>query len=108
MEVSLATRLFAVRGVTSAIPIVSSPKKRGKHQDANKLGKAASLSTQSCQPEKKSAQENGQRKLQFPAFANVELHRHKVAISDLSADYLYEDVYLRSWDLARAIADTSS
>jgi len=34
------------------------------------------------------------------------LCRHKVAISDLSADYLYEDVYLRSWDLARAIADT--
>ena len=33
------------------------------------------------------------------------LCRHKVAISDLSADYLYEDVYLRSWDLARAIAE---
>ena len=46
-----------------------------QQQDANKLGKVASLSTQSCQPEKKSVQENGQKKLQFPAFANVELHR---------------------------------
>ena len=29
--------------------------------------------------------------------------RNKIAISDVNGDYLYEDVYMRSWDLAKGI-----
>ena len=31
--------------------------------------------------------------------------RHKIALSNLHGDYLYEDVYMRSWDLAKGIVD---
>ena len=31
--------------------------------------------------------------------------RQKIAVSDGNGDYLYEDVYLRSWDLAKGILD---
>ena len=30
-------------------------------------------------------------------------YRNKIAISDVNGDYLYEDVYMRSWDLAKGI-----
>ena len=36
---------------------------------------------------------------------NVFSDRHKIAISDVNGDYLYEDLYLRSWDLAQGIKD---
>ena len=36
---------------------------------------------------------------------NVNVDRHKVAISDVHGEYLYEDLYLRSWDLAQGIRD---
>jgi len=41
----------------------------------------------------------------LPAFENVELFRNKIAVSDGNGDYLYEDVYQRSWDLAKGILD---
>jgi len=113
MEISLCTRLLSSTrvGINSSkigsVPLALSPKRRGKHHDADKFNKFANLSTQSCLPEKNSAptQENVQNKLLFPAFANVERHRHKIAISDVNGDYLYEDLYLRSWDLAQGIKD---
>jgi len=39
----------------------------------------------------------------FPGFINLEHHRKRVAITDQSGDYLYEDIYMRSWDLAKGI-----
>jgi len=38
-----------------------------------------------------------------PVFARIEDFRHKVAVSDQHGDYLFEDVYRRSWDLAKGI-----
>lgn len=112
MEISLCTRLFSTRvGINTSklgsVPLALSPKRCQKHNDADNFTKLATLSTQSCLPEKNPAliQENGQNKLLFPAFANVERHRHKIAISDANGDYLYEDLYLRSWELAQGIKD---
>lgn len=112
MEISLCTRLLSTRvGINTSklgsVPLALSPKRRGKHHDADNFTKLAKLSTQSCLPEKNIAliQENGQNKLLFPAFANVERHRYKTAISDANGDYLYEDLYLRSWELAQGIKD---
>merc|ERR1719147_276014 len=105
MEVGVS-RLLTLRGVTatkSSVPFLSSSKRRNKHQDANKLGKHANLSTQSCQTEKKFINETVQTKSHLPAFGNLELFRSKIAVSDVNGDYLYEDVYLRSWDLAKGI-----
>lgn len=107
MEVGVS-RLLTLRGVTatkSSVPFLSSSKRRNKHQDANKLGKHANLSTQSCQTEKKFINETVQTKSYLPAFGNLELFRSKIAVSDVNGDYLYEDVYLRSWDLAQGVID---
>jgi len=110
MEIGFCTRFLTLRGVTSNkinVPINSS-KKRYKPQDAHRIGKLSSLSnlsTQSCQPKNKILEENRPRKTHVPAFKNVELFRNKIAVSDGNGDYLYEDVYLRSWDLAKGIID---
>ena len=39
----------------------------------------------------------------LPVYTGIEQNRNKIAISDVNGDYLYEDVYMRSWDLAKGI-----
>ena len=47
------------------------------------------------------------RSLQYSANNDIDiliyLFRQRIALSDVNGDYLYEDVYMRSWDLAKGI-----
>jgi hypothetical protein len=36
------------------------------------------------------------------------LFRNRVAILEQGNEYLYEDIYMRSWDLAKGLLGTSS
>jgi len=109
MEVSSSTtcRLLARswRGipVPRSRPALSSPvlaKSRGKHHDSCDPA-AANLSTASasCLAEPGAARPA----THLPVYTGIEQNRNKIAISDVNGDYLYEDVYMRSWDLAKGI-----
>lgn len=39
----------------------------------------------------------------LPGFLGLEQFRNRIAITDQGGDYLYEDLYLRSWDLAKGL-----
>jgi len=113
MELSFCNKLIALRGICATkafLPINPSPRKRNKHHDTNRVGKlGAKLSTQSCQPDKKLFNEHDQLVAgdwtKSIIQRNVEAYRNKIALSNIHGDYLYEDVYMRSWDLARGIVD---
>lgn len=115
MEISFSNKLLSLRGICatrSLIPINSPPRKRTKHHDSRRGGgnPSAKLSTQSCQSVMKRLMEhdhvvNGARPTTIRGLGNIEAFRHKVALSNIHGDYLYEDVYMRSWDLAKGIVD---
>jgi len=79
---------------------------RGKHQGTEppSLAQQSGLSTQSCQKTSTNDTKvwSGRGGI-HPVFTNIEQHRAKVAVSDVCGDFTYEDVYLRSWDLAKGI-----
>jgi malonyl-CoA/methylmalonyl-CoA synthetase len=67
------------------------------------MGISANLSTQCLQERKDLSMEKYRRAPHLPVYTQIENHRSKIAISDVNGDYLYEDVYMRSWDLAKGI-----
>jgi len=58
-------------------------------QGTNKKNIQTEVTQRSCKP--------------FPGFVGLEAHRQKIAITDQTGDYLYEDIYMRSWDLAKGL-----
>lgn len=110
MEASLCTRVLSssLRGLCqprTSVAFACSGKRRGKHQDSdNPVINHANLSTQTCVHEVKDLNlDQLKRQPHLPVYTNIENHRNKIAISDGNGDYLYEDVYMRSWDLAKGI-----
>merc|ERR1719412_721101 len=110
MEVSACLRLLAQswRGGTVSkhkLGLLSSPRpRRHKHENANTNVPVAGLSTQSCLKERSVATElTPARQSHLPVYTNIELYRQRIALSDVNGDYLYEDLYMRSWDLAKGI-----
>jgi len=81
--------------------------RRAKHQgsDAPSGGPAlahqSGLATQSCHDP--ANRPSPARLGASHVFHNLENHRARVAVSDVNGDFTYEDVYLRSWDLAKGI-----
>jgi len=67
------------------------------------MGISANLSTQCLQEKRDLSMEKYRRPPHLPVYTQIENHRSKIAISDVNGDYLYEDVYMRSWDLAKGI-----
>lgn len=107
MEASVYLRLLTQswRGGTSVtkhkLGLVSNPR-RHKHGNAN--NNSAGLSTQSFLQERNVSQDQAPLRLShLPVYTNIEMYRQKIALSDVNGDYLYEDVYMRSWDLAKGI-----
>merc|ERR1712142_1401778 len=80
-----------------------SGKRRAQHNDSNSMGPIANLSTQCLQEKKELQMDKLLRQPHLPVYTQIENHRNKIAISDVNGDYLYEDVYMRSWDLAKGI-----
>merc|ERR1712121_167903 len=76
------------------------------------MGSTCNLSTQALQEKKDLNLDKYRRQPHLPVYTQIESHRDKIAISDVNGDYLYEDVYMRSWDLAKSLlgllGDTSS
>jgi len=110
MEVSICNRVLSAswRGFSktrSSAVFACSGKRRGQHNDSDTPGIIqANLSTQSCMQERKDLHmDQFKRKPHLPVYTQIENHRDKIAISDVNGDYLYEDVYMRSWDLAKGI-----
>jgi len=109
MEVSLCTRVLTSswRGIAqshSKAAFAYSGRGRGKHNDADKgINNIANLSTQCLQEKKELQMDKLLRQPHLPVYTQIENHRNKIAISDVNGDYLYEDVYMRSWDLAKGI-----
>jgi len=110
MEVSICNRVLSSswRGISksrSSVAFACSGKRRGKHNDSDTPGiNHANLSTQSCIQERKDLNlSQFRRQPHLPVYTQIENHRNKIAISDVNGDYLYEDVYMRSWDLAKGI-----
>jgi len=106
MEAAACLRLFSQswRGssVTKHQLGLLSSNRRHKHENAN--NKFAGLSTQSCLQERTvSPDQLPLRQPHLPVYTNIELYRQRIALSDVNGDYLYEDVYMRSWDLAKGI-----
>jgi len=67
------------------------------------MGITANLSTQCLAEKRDLSMEKYRRPPHLPVYTQIENHRNKIAISDVNGDYLYEDVYMRSWDLAKGI-----
>eukprot|EP00092_Neocalanus_flemingeri_P022261 GFUD01024140.1.p1 GENE.GFUD01024140.1~~GFUD01024140.1.p1 ORF type:complete len:636 (+),score=166.22 GFUD01024140.1:685-2592(+) len=117
MELSICTRVLSSswRGISKTRSNVASAccgTRRGKHNDSDppgiyhaNLSTHANMSTtQSCLQESKDLTLNQlKRQPHLPVYTQIENHRNKIAISDVNGDYLYEDVYMRSWDLAKGI-----
>jgi len=108
MEANVCLRLLAQswRGGSVSkhkLGLVSSPR-RHKHEKANNNVSVAGISTQSCLKERSVATDlTPARPSHLPVYTNIELYRQRIALSDVNGDYLYEDLYMRSWDLAKGI-----
>lgn len=107
MEVGAAVRVIScargfVRSAPSLVGAARRENRRPKHSDSGSNGVGLHLSTQSCLEDIR-LQGSTPGSL-GPDYLQIAQHRSKVAISDINGDYLYEDVYMRSWDLAKGIA----
>jgi len=110
MEIGMCSRVLSSswRGISqsrSKAAFACSGKRRGQHNDSNNLGinNIANLSTQVLEERKDLRLDKFRRAPHLPVYTQIEDHRNKIAISDVNGDYLYEDVYMRSWDLAKGI-----
>lgn len=109
MEVGMCTRVLSSswRGISqSRSKAAFSCSRRSKHNDSDNMGhlhNIANMSTASVQESKDFNVDKFRRQAHLPVYTQIENHRNKVAISDVNGDYLYEDVYMRSWDLAKGI-----
>lgn len=107
MDPSVCLKIF--NSVRSASPVRVALNAR-KHTETRSRAFFVS-STSNGQPQQSSVQQqssqmNGTQDIiapHTPVFSRIEEFRHKVAVSDQYGDYLYEDVYRRSWDLAKGI-----
>jgi len=108
MEIGVCARVLTSswRGISKSSSkgaFSCSGKRRAQHNDSNNMGNICNLSTQALQEQKDLTLDKYRRQPHLPVYTQIENHRNKIAISDVNGDYLYEDVYMRSWDLAKGI-----
>lgn len=107
MELSPCLRLLAsMKGPYQSArlaSVLSQTHARFKHMDSDLSGQhAARLSTRSlCQSD--STLRDITRSDNMPIFTSIEPYRNRVAILEQGSEYLYEDIYMRSWDLAKGL-----
>lgn len=76
---------------------------RFKHTESDLSGQQANLSTRALSHTDSTLRDITPRPDGMPIFTNIEAYRNRVAILEQGSEYLYEDVYMRSWDLAKGL-----